>query len=559
MFKTLTVSIGTVPFVIEEQAYATLERYLRAIHAHFAATADADEIVADIESRMAEEFAAALGKHRRIIESKDVNAVIESMGTIEDFRTFDSGAPESAASPAFQKTRLYRDADNQVLGGVCAGIANYFGMDPVILRLAFGLSIFLGGFGVVLYIVLWIALPEARTTAQKVEMTHGRLTLAALQKKIDDVVPPAKRKGLLMKIIAFPFMVIRVVFNATVNVLKAVLPILARIIGAFATVGATFAIAALTFVLFAMLLNPDSPYIGLPLHGALTKPEYVTLLLSGYFVAFVPALFALLIGISLMTMRSLFSTVGIIALVIVWFAAGTTGATTLFSATPELEPAFAQYEERSEQAYDLADFATIDADGIDRIEVTQGETYEVILIGGQRGLASHQPMVEDGVLSLQRVEDDDPCLLFCLSDHARLRIVMPALVSVSARDAARVTLTGFSGSALTIATQDVGRVEADVTLQTLTITATDVARVELNGSAATLTATLSDITRLEGEEFAVEEAELTMSDMSRAVLDVRQALRGMAKDGSSIRLVTMPASVEVELSDGASLREMNEY
>jgi phage shock protein PspC (stress-responsive transcriptional regulator) len=554
MFKTLSVSIGKMPFIIEEQAYATLDQYLKAIRAHFASSADADEIVSDIESRIAEEFSDALGKSRKIIETQDIDAVIATMGTIEDFKQFEGGekkAEQEDANP-FRKLRLYRDADNQILGGVCAGIANYFNIDPIFIRLAFGLSIFLGGFGVVLYIILWICIPEARTTAQKVEMTGGRLTISAIQKKIDDVVPPAKRKSMIAKILAFPFQIIGTVLRAAARVIKFLLPVVARIAGAFVTIVCAFVIASLTFTLFALLLNPNSPYIGLPLHEAMSTTSYIALLLCGYFVMFLPVLLVLLAGASLLVMRNLFSVTAVVALTILWFGTGTMGAVMIFNAAPQLEPMFAQFDEQMEKSFELEDFTKISADDIDRMVITQGEEFSVIVEGSERALGIHQPIVENGTLSLESTDDNDPCIFFCLSQRAMLRVTMPSVESVDALDASRVYLEGFSGGTIAITALDIGHVEAELTMDSVMVDVKDNGSVELTGSAEKVTATAQDIGNIWGEDFVVQDATVTLKDMGRAILDVRRSLNGSASDMSRMEYMSAPATMEFELQDMGS-------
>lgn len=553
MFKTLSVSIGKMPFLIEEKAYHTLERYLDAIRAHFAKTADAEEIVSDIESRMAEEFSEALGKQRKIIEQEDVDAVIASMGTVEDFRKFDEGESHSHKGYehfSFQKIRLYRDADNQILGGVCSGIANYFGIDPIITRLAFGLSVFLGGFGVLLYIVLWVILPEARTTAQKVEMTGGRVTLSAIQKRIDEVVPPGKRKNILSKIVAFPFLVIGTVLKFVGRVLRFVGPILGFIIGLALAIGAVVAISMLTFTLFTLLFNPTSPYIGLPIYDAISKTAYATIILCGYFIAFLPLIFILLAGTSLLTRRNALTLWTIIGLVGVWFVAATIGSSTVFSVAPQLEPVFESYDATTEKTFPLRNFRGIAADNVERIEIFQGAAFSVTLVGTEEGLLANEPIVENGILSIRTTEQKtDRCMIFCKPRHVRLQVTMPTLTSVDAKDASHVSFMGFSGEAMTFTLQDIGRIVSDANFTTVTATLKDASRLELHGSAQSIDATISDVSRMNGEGFDVQNATLTLHDASRATLDVRESLKGLVTDVSRIEYLTAPASIEVERRD----------
>ncbi len=267
MHKTVSVSIGPTLFVLEESAFATLDAYLKGIRAHFAATDDADEIVSDIEDRIAEELSEKLTARKKVILDKDVADLIRTMGTVEDFRKFGSAdpVPSAADEPASpRKVRLYCDADDQVIAGVAAGIAKYFNIDPAIIRLAFGLSLLLGGFGFILYILLWIVLPEAKTTAQKVEMTGGRVTLASIQKRIEAAAPVEKTKGFLHKALTLPFALVGSVLRALAKILRILVPLFGRLVGVAVTIGTAFAIAGATSVTFALLLNPDSPYIGFP-------------------------------------------------------------------------------------------------------------------------------------------------------------------------------------------------------------------------------------------------------------------------------------------------------
>ncbi len=560
MFKTLTVSIGNFPFIIEEQAYAMLERYLHAIRAHFKHSPDADEIVSDIESRMAEEFTEALGKKRKVIEMKDVEAVIATMGTVEDFEKFDAGQTHSEKTPPFghyapfKKLKLYRDADNQIIAGVCAGIANYFEIDPIIVRLIFGLSLLMGGFGVLLYIIMWVIVPEARTAAEKVEMTGGRVTLAAIQQKIDAVMPKEKRENAFAKIVALPFQVVGSIARGIGKVLGFVIPLIGRILGGIITVGAALVIAWLTFVLLALFLNPNSPYIGLPLHDAMTTTQYGVFLVSAYFVAFAPVLFFLVCGSSLMTRKNLFSGEGTVAISSLWLIALVIGGVTVFTVAPQLEPIIAKYDETSEKSFALKDFTQITGNGIDRIEVEQGPAYKVTMVAGERGHATHEPVVENGVLSVHSINTHDMCIIFCMSRHTTLRVTVPSLTAVSVNDASRMTVNGFSGGAMTINTQDIGYLEVDGTFTDLTVHTKDASRVELSGSASSMVATGQDVSRIDGETFVVQHANVTLQDVARVLLDVRQSLKGSAKDVSRMEYLQQPTTVEFKTSDAASYR-----
>ena len=179
MKKTITMNLSGIIFNIEEDAYEILGKYLTAIKSYFKNSDGSDEIMSDIEARIAEMFSEKVNKGKQAILMSDVDEVIVQMGKPEDFAGDEAHKEEqkkefSSASSANPRTRrrVFRDKDNDILGGVCSGIANYFGFDPLWLRLIWAVSFFAFGTGAILYFILWIIIPEAKTAGEKLEM-HG--------------------------------------------------------------------------------------------------------------------------------------------------------------------------------------------------------------------------------------------------------------------------------------------------------------------------------------------------------------------------------------------------
>ena len=166
---TLSVNLGGYSFNIDEDAYEELKRYLRNLEFHFANEESSAEILSDIETRMAELFKGKITGYKQVITIQDVNEIISVMGSPEDIADEEGkSTKEKFSSPGYH--RMYRDTDHRIIGGVCSGMAAYWGMDPIILRVIFAALIFAGGIGFLIYLVLYIVLPEAKTTAQKIEM-----------------------------------------------------------------------------------------------------------------------------------------------------------------------------------------------------------------------------------------------------------------------------------------------------------------------------------------------------------------------------------------------------
>ncbi|MEA1878579.1 MAG: PspC domain-containing protein [Bacteroidota bacterium] len=175
MKKAIQINLAGIVFHIDEDAYEILREYLTGVEHQFSGSADGLEVIQDLEIRMAELFTERLKPHRKVISTEDVRAVLKTMGAPEDIgekrdehRSY-SGRGRFAGK---RHSRMYRDSGDKPIGGVCSGLAFYFNTDPLLIRILFIIALFLG-FGFLVYIVLWIALPLAHTQEQISEMKSG--------------------------------------------------------------------------------------------------------------------------------------------------------------------------------------------------------------------------------------------------------------------------------------------------------------------------------------------------------------------------------------------------
>ncbi|NDP27407.1 MAG: PspC domain-containing protein, partial [Flavobacterium sp.] len=173
MNKTVNINLGGIFFHIDEDAYQKLTRYFDAIKRSLSYSSGQDEIIKDIEMRVSELLTEKQKTDKHVVGLKDVDEVITVMGQPEDYRIDDEGTENTAInfSSSSKPRKLYRDKDNGMIGGVLAGLGHYFGIDKVWLRIFFLILFFAWGTGVLAYIILWIVMPEATTTAEKLEMT----------------------------------------------------------------------------------------------------------------------------------------------------------------------------------------------------------------------------------------------------------------------------------------------------------------------------------------------------------------------------------------------------
>ncbi|WP_445734181.1 PspC domain-containing protein [Mariniflexile sp.] len=190
MNKTVNINLAGTFFHIDEDAYLKLQRYLEAIKRSFTDSQGRTEIIADIEARIAELFSERVQNDKQVIRIKEVDEVISIMGQPEDYLV-DDAIFEDEPQPAHERKssaskKLFRDTDNSYIGGVSSGLGHYLGIDTIWIRLAWILLLFGFGTGFLLYILLWILVPEAKTTAEKIMMTGDPVNISNIEKKIKD-------------------------------------------------------------------------------------------------------------------------------------------------------------------------------------------------------------------------------------------------------------------------------------------------------------------------------------------------------------------------------------
>ncbi|WP_338358288.1 PspC domain-containing protein [Yeosuana marina] len=191
MNKTVNINLAGIFFHIDEDAYQKLQRYLEAIKRSFTDSQGRSEIISDIEARIAELFSERVKHDKQVIGNKEVDEVISIMGQPEDYLVDDEifedepqPAPKRKTSPS---KKLFRDTDNSYIGGVASGLGHYLGIDSVWIRLIWLLlAIGSGGTFILIYVLFWILVPEARTTAEKLTMTGEPVNISNIEKKIKD-------------------------------------------------------------------------------------------------------------------------------------------------------------------------------------------------------------------------------------------------------------------------------------------------------------------------------------------------------------------------------------
>ncbi len=203
MKKTININLGGHPITIDEDAFEVLDQYLARIDNYFAQSEGREEIVHDIETRIAELFLKEM-KGQHIVSVKEVQQVIEIMGVPEDFggdrantksdfegeSKDDSYRRESRGSQPHRTTkRLFRDPSDKVIGGVASGLAAYLGIqDPVWMRIIFVLLFFTTGVGLLVYIIMWIIVPKAKTASDRLAMRGAPINVESIAHNVEEEV-----------------------------------------------------------------------------------------------------------------------------------------------------------------------------------------------------------------------------------------------------------------------------------------------------------------------------------------------------------------------------------
>lgn len=426
MKKTISINISGILFHIEEDGYATLKKYLEAISKHFSHYQDNHEIISDIENRIAEIFLSNLKNNKQVITADNVNTLIEKMGTIADFKALEEELQEEDKEPAKEESaaeqdyykhitphqdikgykKLTRLESRKILGGVCAGLANYFSIDPLWTRLIailllfsgnlrlgkpgwdflpwnfdfsfslgiwaviayivmwiilpvsydepedknikklyrnpddktlggvasglaayFGIEViwmrllfigllFAGGAGLVIYVILWIITPVAKSITERIEMKGGAITLdnieTTIKENLNPLPPREESQG--RKILLAPFRVLGKIINALGEALGPLGKFLLSVIRVFfglivflIGVAITISPLALLGVYFGILpVDGDVPFVVKDIPAAWVNEIIPAWLAIAATVAvFIPGIIILLLGISVLVKRSI--------------------------------------------------------------------------------------------------------------------------------------------------------------------------------------------------------------------------------------------------------------
>ncbi|WP_370397839.1 PspC domain-containing protein [Tenacibaculum dicentrarchi] len=286
MNKTININLGGFFFHIDEIAYQKLKRYLEAIaHSLSDDPQGKNEIISDIEARISELLSEKITDARQVVNENDIEEIITIMGQPEDYTEAEEGYNDefsySSKTKKGASKKLFRDGDDKFLGGVCSGIAHYFNIDVIWIRITFILLV-ASGFSPLAYIILWVLLPEAKTTSEKLQMEGEPVNIDNIEKKIRNEFEHLSTKlkdgatEISDKISSADYEKIRSQTNSKLQdfigiigeILRTLFKIFGKFIGVFLIFIAGITILSLLFGAFSIgsfeILNVDNNFVQYP-------------------------------------------------------------------------------------------------------------------------------------------------------------------------------------------------------------------------------------------------------------------------------------------------------
>ena len=318
MKKTVTANISGKVFNIEDDAFAVMSKYLESVSSYFNTYDDKDEILVDFEQRISENLLSIISNSNDIVTNSHISKIIEIMGKPQDFdidssEDFDQvskyklkrnnndriiagvasglaeyfkidplitrillvslvfaggfgiffylvcwiAMPKSSMNESFNRKKFYRDSDEKIIAGVCKGIANYLSIDVIYIRIFFLAMIFIGGWGVILYLILWIFSRSAKTVKQKMDMSGYKMDLDNVKKFYDESEKKNVEKESKSSFLFFPFKLIGQFFDKLLPFLVQVPKVILMIILFYLVSLAAIALVGLSIVYFGLYTSND--------------------------------------------------------------------------------------------------------------------------------------------------------------------------------------------------------------------------------------------------------------------------------------------------------------
>ncbi|MBP7805045.1 MAG: DUF2807 domain-containing protein [Candidatus Pacebacteria bacterium] len=560
MKTVTTIHLNGRAYQVEDEAYIALRDYLQKAGEALEENPDKDEILSDFEQAIAEKCARFLSPAKNVITRAEIHEVISEMGPVEgESREKSENTQKKETGSPLKPKRLYRDPDNRVVAGVASGIAQYFNIDPIIIRIIFVISVFLGGTGILIYIILWIAVPEAESAAQKLEMRGSNVNLAGmaeiLKQKVDEV--PKKHPSFFAKLIDIPRSILRAIGSliqtGILPVVRALFGVLCMCIGFATLVGTTI---VLGLILFASPTG-GSDFSHLTMYAT---TGFSVALIAGYIATILPFLALFLAGLGMIEKKNRFRKGFGLAFLTLWFMAiivvsiaGTRSAMDIrrsISSDP--------YFQETTETHSPAPFTKLEVRNGQNVTFLSGDTYSIDAHGRKRELDDLSIESKDGILTIEERSDlRNSCFIFCVgSKQVEIIITAPNITDITLENGSHfegdLTTPAFKASL-----KNGSRADVSLIGTTAVIELENASSLELKGSVETIQLEVSNASQYEGLNVQSKTVEATLENGSYAEVNASETLTVVLKNGSRLEYAGSP-KIEKELRNGSVIEAFTE-
>jgi len=562
MKKTLNINLSGLIFTLDEDAYNILKNYLDGIEKHFQNEAGKEEIIADIEGRFAEEFSKKKSSSKEVMTLEDVNAVIATLGTVEDFS---SEKTENTSGESVQKEmpdnqsaarRLYRDPENALLAGVASGIAKYFGVDVVWIRILFVVFTFAWGFAIPLYILLWIITPKAETAAQKAEMMGEPLTVKAIEEHVKSMVNEGKekfnsfeKKNGAQRLGGF----FRDIGRGLKNFIRKFFSIFGAIIGFFLSIGAFVGIIFLGIATGIAMVHRHSPEIGVNIFNYISPQIFFLSLIFWAGVFFFPLLAIFLLGVRLMRKRATFNGYVVSVMVVLWAGSLIGGGTMLSKVGPQIERM--EQDGRVNQqgapmtlSEEIEAFESLSLDGAYTVQILPGEKFSLTANGYEGDVKKLKFETSAKELSIYQ-EDDSSFCIFCSEGRIEITLTAPTstLRSLELDGANEVFAQRIAVDTFTLDASGANKFTGNFTGVQLNVEERGANVVTLSGAADFAKFEISGASKMEAFDLQTKALFIDIDGASRANVSVQNNLEGEISGAAKVDYRGSPLTNNLEI------------
>ncbi len=579
MNKTVTITIQGMVFTVEEDAYIELKAYLEAIQNQFGSSEESKEVLQEIESRIAELFQEEILKDREVITKQDISQLKSIMGEVHDFIDQEDHQDQKQEE---KKKRFYRDGDHKIIAGVASGIAAYLGVDPTLVRILLVVGLITGvlsGFVIILYLIIWLVTEEADTLVERMEMDGQPVTLHSIQNRVKETVQAGKElvdekihsekvkknSSKLKSGINSFFQLIGDLFWGFVKFLKIIGKVFGKVLGFVFLLGGVVAITGVSFLLGLLVFYSDSPLVDFPFEILGTTTEYYLLVISAGFIACVPLLFIVLLGIRFIKKQFVLPLSLFVIMLFLWGASIATAGVLAVKTIPDIQSVVKGNQDQALARIDdyaiinkeqiVEDFTRLSVQNDLNVVLEKGDKNLVRISGAKKDVEEVLINTTNGKLTIQKDRYFVFCI-FCLRRPVDIVITTPMEVEeMQLSGSVTLSASDLSQSALALTTSGAVEVFLQGSITEVLLQQSGASEVTLNGISEIVNAQLSGGSELYALDFAIAQMNIEMSGGSEARIFVNDYLEIKGSGASELSYKGKP-QIKESLSGAATIKQL---